>query len=82
LGTTLELALSLVPKDWTLVIRVEQGSYFAVFEIIEGKLLCLIFNFEAGRQSYIGKNISVWGINISLRVIELPEKKGSYSAVF
>jgi hypothetical protein len=28
------------------------------------------------------ENISVWGINISLRVIELLQKKGSYSAIF
>jgi hypothetical protein len=31
---------------------------------------------------YITKDKIVWGINISLWVIELPEKKGSYSAVF
>jgi hypothetical protein len=40
-----------------------------------------------GRQSIlqrdcIVKNISVWGLNILLWVIELPEKKGSYSAIF
>jgi hypothetical protein len=33
-------------------------------------------------RDYITKKISVSGINISLWVIELPEKKGSYSAVF
>jgi hypothetical protein len=49
----------------------KKGSYSAVFEIVEEKLLCFIFNVEA-----------VLGINISLRVIELHEKKGSYSAIF
>jgi hypothetical protein len=30
----------------------KKGSYLAIFERVEGKLLCLIFNLEAGRQSY------------------------------
>jgi hypothetical protein len=34
------------------------------------------------QEDCIQKNISVWSINISLRVIELQTKKGSYSAVF
>jgi hypothetical protein len=32
------------------------------------------------QEDCIQKNISVWGINISLRVIDLRKKKGSYSA--
>jgi hypothetical protein len=35
------------------------------------------------QEDCIQKNISVWGINISLRVIDLcKKKKGSYLAVF
>jgi hypothetical protein len=34
------------------------------------------------QEDCIQKNISVWGINILLRVIDLWKKKGSYSAVF
>jgi hypothetical protein len=34
------------------------------------------------QEDCIQKNISVWGINISLWLIDLGEKKGSYSAVF
>jgi hypothetical protein len=34
------------------------------------------------QEDCIQKNISVLGINILLRVIELQTKKGSYSAVF
>jgi hypothetical protein len=34
------------------------------------------------QEDCIQKNISVSGINISLRVIDLRVKKGSYSAVF
>jgi hypothetical protein len=34
------------------------------------------------QEDCIQKNVSVWGINISLRVIDLRKKKGSYSAVF
>jgi hypothetical protein len=30
----------------------------------------------------MAKHISVWGINISLRVIELQNKKGCHSAVY
>jgi hypothetical protein len=49
-------------------------------------MLCLVFNLEAGCQSYtenlFQQNISVWGINISLRVIEVHEKKVFYSAIF
>jgi hypothetical protein len=48
--------------------------------------LGLKFNLEACLQSYreiaFQKNISFWCINISLRVIELRKKKGSYSAIF
>jgi hypothetical protein len=47
-----------------------------------------VLNIQFGRwqsilqRDYIAKNISVYGINILLRVIELPEKKGYSSAVF
>jgi hypothetical protein len=34
------------------------------------------------QEDCIQKNISVWGIKISLPVIDLRKKKGSYSAVF
>jgi hypothetical protein len=34
------------------------------------------------QRDCIAKNISDWGVNILLWVIELPEKKGSYSAIF
>jgi hypothetical protein len=34
------------------------------------------------QEDCIQKNISVWGINISLGLIDLREKKDSYSAVF
>jgi hypothetical protein len=49
------------------------------------KLLCLKIQ-SRGRQTFrqedcIQKNISVWGINISLRVIELRKKNGSYKSV-
>jgi hypothetical protein len=71
---------------WVLELRKKKGSYWAVFEAVEGKLLCLKFNLEASLQSNkedcIQKNISVWGINISLWVLELRKKKGSYWAVF
>jgi hypothetical protein len=30
----------------------KKGSYSAIFELVEGKLLFIIFNMEAGRQSY------------------------------
>jgi hypothetical protein len=47
-----------------------------------------VLNIQFGRRQsilqrdYIAKNISVWGLNILLWVIELPEKKGSFSAIF
>jgi hypothetical protein len=47
-----------------------------------------VLNIQFGRRQsilqrdYIAKNISVLGLNILLWVIELPEKKGSSSAVF
>jgi hypothetical protein len=31
----------------------KKGAYQAVFERVEGKLLCLIFNLEAGLQTFI-----------------------------
>jgi hypothetical protein len=34
------------------------------------------------QKDYIAKNISVSGVNISRRVIELAEKKGSHLVVF
>jgi hypothetical protein len=67
-------------------LRKNKGSYLAVFEAVERKLWCLKSHLESGLQSYreivIHKNVSFWGINILLRVIELRKKKGSYSAVF
>jgi hypothetical protein len=48
----------------------------------------LVLNIQSSDQRSIvqkergQKNISFWGINISLRVIELRKKKGSYSAGF
>jgi hypothetical protein len=53
----------------------------AVFEAVERKRWCLKFNLEAGLLSYreiaIQKNISFWGKNILLRVLDLRKKKGS-----
>jgi hypothetical protein len=37
---------------WVIELAEKKGSYMAVFERVEGKLLCFIFNLEAGRQSY------------------------------
>jgi hypothetical protein len=55
-------------------LRKKKSFYLAVFKGVERKLLCLKIYLDTGRQSYteiITKNISIWGINISLRLIEL-----------
>jgi hypothetical protein len=33
-------------------LRKKKGSYLAVFKAVMEKILCLIFNLGAGRQSY------------------------------
>jgi hypothetical protein len=59
----------------------KKGCYSTVFKGIERKLFCLKFNREVGHQSYSKialrklKIISVWGINISLQVIAVAEKR-------
>jgi hypothetical protein len=63
------------------VVR-KEGSYMTIFGGVEKKILCSMLNLEASCQSYLENNISLWGINLSLRVIQLREKKGSYSDIF
>jgi hypothetical protein len=62
----------------------KRGSYSVVFERVEKKLLCSIFNLEAGRQSY--REIALQKIFNSLAPLapgnRATGKKGSYSAVF
>jgi hypothetical protein len=36
---------------WVLELRKKKGSYWADFEAVEGKLMCLKFNLEASLQS-------------------------------
>jgi hypothetical protein len=63
-----------------------KGSYSAVFKGVKRKLF--LPKIQSGIQpsilqgDCITKNISIWSIYISLRVIELRKVKGSYSAVF
>jgi hypothetical protein len=37
---------------WVIELPEKNGSSLSVFERVEGKLLCLIFNLDAGSQSY------------------------------
>jgi hypothetical protein len=61
-------------------MRKKTGCYLSVFKGIKRNFVVL--KIQSGgwplilEQDYVTKNISVWGINISLRVIEDAKKDG------
>jgi hypothetical protein len=70
---------------WVIELRKKKGSYSSVFKTVEGKLLCLKFNLNGGRQSYWvipNTKYIVQGVNHLALSNRVGEKEGFLFGLF